>query len=616
MGLGKLDSVAVLEALAPDEGWETDVALVSTYSLDLVAAAALVTALAGEGEDHENINKAALARACERLRDRFRVICQAGRVSVPKAGQKALVLADRWVRAVQHDGNERSWHAKLALVRYSRGPEVSWRMWLGSRNLTRDTSWDSAVIAIGRPNSSTGPESPSIARGGAVLAEKADLPHWSRRRVLDELTGIRWAWPKDVVAVESFVLWPDGDAAPGFPKAPPETTEVVAICPFVDAATCARVTTWGGPAAHRTVLSVPTTLANLAATKSAAIAKFNEVYSMEPPPALDAPEPERPGVDQVAEEHRGLHAKLLWCRAADGDHLWLGSANLTARAWGGANTEVVARLRVAPAVGNALLKEVVKGCTLLVPADLAGAAVAEDARQKKADSLRNTIAASWDGQLKRQADGSFILTTSSPPLPRGTPATLSCRLVGAPDLAPWPEGERSITLPSVRLHEETELVELHLRLHGEPEVKASWVQRAPLDPSPSLERDRAVLSRLMGPRAFLLWLRQMVDDVVGESEGERWPESDAGTKTKSRAHHGIRELFPTLESVLRAWTRDPSAVVRLDRAILTWASHVRIHLPDDDDGAEAGALKELDVFLTHWTTLRDGLALDAGGPTT
>lgn len=54
MGLGKYDSVAVLEGLAPDAGWETDVAIVSTYSLDLVAAAALVTALAGEGEDHED----------------------------------------------------------------------------------------------------------------------------------------------------------------------------------------------------------------------------------------------------------------------------------------------------------------------------------------------------------------------------------------------------------------------------------------------------------------------------------------------------------------------------------------------------------------------------------
>ena len=118
LGLDRTDSLAVLDALAPEPGWETDLALFSSYSVDLVAVAAIVVALAGEGDDHERLRKASLARACERMRDRFRVICQAGRVAVPSSGVSTFVIADRWIREVRYDGNKHSWHAKLALVRY------------------------------------------------------------------------------------------------------------------------------------------------------------------------------------------------------------------------------------------------------------------------------------------------------------------------------------------------------------------------------------------------------------------------------------------------------------------------------------------------------------------
>lgn len=614
MGLGKYDSVAVLEGLAPDAGWETDVAIVSTYSLDLVAAAALVTALAGEGEDHEAMKKAALARACERMRDRFRIVCQAGRVAVPRAGHKALVLADRWIRTVNHDGNTRSWHAKLAFVRYSNGADVTWRLWLGSRNLTRDTSWDSAVIAVGKKGATLGPETLGVARAAAAIAERAGLTDWPAARIRDELSSIRWAWPMDVLSVDSFALWPEGDPAPGFPKAPAAVKTIVAVGPFIDATTCGRVATWGGVGPLRTLLSVQPTLARLAATKTAKLAVFGDLYAMEPAPPADAPEPEGVDADQMPDPQRGLHAKLLWCRAADGDHLWLGSANLTARAWGGLNTEAVAHFRVATTVGDALVDEVMKPCRRLTLEELAGP-TEEDERQKALDSRRNQIAAEWDGRLKRQADGSFLLSTSPCPLPTGAEAVLTCRMVGGPDLVSWPAGQETVALPPVRAHEETELVELHLTLLGEPIAKVAWVARAPLDPPPSVERDRAVLSRLMGPRAFLLWLRQLIDEVVGDDDDEGWPPRDGvvGAKGRSPAR-ARRDAFPTLESVLRAWSRDQTAIARLDRAVQTWAAHVQAHPPEDASPEETQALRELDLFLGQWGVLRQGLGL--GGAAT
>ena len=118
MGFKQTDSIAVLEELVPRPGWRTDFALFSSYSVDLVAVAAVAIALAGEGDDDERMWKGSLARACEKMRGRFRVVCQAGRIAVPRqAAASGLVVADQWVRQVALDGNTRSWHAKLGVIR-------------------------------------------------------------------------------------------------------------------------------------------------------------------------------------------------------------------------------------------------------------------------------------------------------------------------------------------------------------------------------------------------------------------------------------------------------------------------------------------------------------------
>ena len=164
------------------------------------------------------------------MRDRFRVVCQAGRVAVPTWGTSTLVLADHWIREVRHDGNKRSWHAKLALVRYKSmeapDSDAEWRLWLGSRNLTRDTSWDSALTALGKISRTTNSIDQSVARAGAVLAEKAALPEWSATNVEDELRRLHWQWPEDVQEVVSFAMWPDAQVNPWIP----ETTSRPAAC--------------------------------------------------------------------------------------------------------------------------------------------------------------------------------------------------------------------------------------------------------------------------------------------------------------------------------------------------------------------------------------------------
>ena len=624
MGLDCTDSLAVLDALAPEPGWETDLALFSSYSVDLVAAAAIVVALAGEGDDHDRLRKASLARACERMRDRFRIVCQAGRVAVPSSSASTLVIADRWIREVRHDGNERSWHAKLALVRYRlmdhSDSEPEWRLWLGSRNLTRDTSWDSALTALGRVSGSSDSIGQSIARAGAVLADKAALPEWSATNVEDELGRLHWEWPEDIREIVSFAMWPDAQSAPGFPKPARGLRHVVAVSPFVNGSVAKKLSGWGrGRATKRQLLTTPSTLIALAAQKAEPLGGFSSLHQLDIPASAeesDAEHEDEVGDDHMVEVHRGLHAKLVWARSTKGDELWLGSANLTERAWNGRNTEAVVHARVMPHVGEGLVDGLVNGLSTEVPHDgFVTAPPAEDPEEQAVERLRNRIAATWDARLERDEASDIVrCTTRSAPLRDTDGALLSARLLGRTDWVRWKPEATSVEFPATTLHRQTELVELKLQSFAVPELSASWVSRAIMNPPLDIGRDRAVLARLMGPRAFLTWLRALLDEVTGGAGDDPWPERTHGAPRQPVSWQSSVHGTPTLESILRAWMRNPAAVHQVDRALETWASEIREALSEDAGQDDQEALRGIRRFEAAWGVIRSGLDLGATAP--
>ena len=623
MGLECTDSLAVLDALTPEPGWETDLALFSSYSVDLVAVAAVVVALADEGDDHERLRDAPLARACERMRDRFRVVCQAGRVAVPKSGVSALVIADRWIREVRRDGNERSWHAKLALVRYrpieAPDSEAEWRLWIGSRNLTRDTSWDSALTAVGRNSVASDSIDQSVAQAGRVLAARAALPRWSAADIEDQLLGLHWEWPEDMEVV-SFDMWPDAQPAPRFPRAPRGLGHVVAVSPFVNGSIARKLSNWGRRSANRQLLTTPATLAALADQKRrSSLDGFTSLHQLDMSPGADgadADHQDETGDDQMVEVHRGLHAKLLWARSTAGDELWLGSANLTERAWNGRNTEAMVHAQVVPDVGEGLIDCLVNGLSTEVRHDdLLTARPGEEPAEKALDELRNRIAAIWDARLERDGASDTVRCETELALLRDNDgALLWARLLGQTEWVQWKPRATTVEFAATDLHRQTELVELELRSTEVPELTASWVARAVMDPPFDINRDRAVLARLMGPRPFLAWLRSLLDDTTGAGGGNPWPEPAPGSSRKTANWQHCVSGTPTLESVLRAWMRNPAAVHQVDRALETWAREIRESLPEDANEDDREALQEVDRFEAAWGVIREGLDLGATTP--
>ena len=114
-----------------------------------------------------------LVRAIEQLRGRVRVLAQAGRVVMPHTPPVILALMDQFICQVSADERSHSWHPKIALVRFTAPNESpEWRLWLGSRNLTRAMNWDAGLTLCGR-EAGRGHEVPGIPELGAELADRS-----------------------------------------------------------------------------------------------------------------------------------------------------------------------------------------------------------------------------------------------------------------------------------------------------------------------------------------------------------------------------------------------------------------------------------------------------------
>src|SRR5262249_55876995 len=132
-------NVSYLDALRPEPGWDTEFAFLATYSADLIALVAGLLALAGLDDGRGSGSKVDFIHALYRLKNRVRLVAQAGRLVAPAKTPKILAVLDRYVREASPDENSESWHPKVALAKLKSedGGQTQWRLWLGSRNLTR-----------------------------------------------------------------------------------------------------------------------------------------------------------------------------------------------------------------------------------------------------------------------------------------------------------------------------------------------------------------------------------------------------------------------------------------------------------------------------------------------
>ena len=595
-------NVSYLDAIRPEPAWKTEFALLASYSADLVALVAALLALAGLDDDRGSGSKVDFATAIDQLAGRVRLLVQAGRLVAPAKPPRILTILDRYVREVQLDESIASWHPKVALAKHvpNDGPGVEWRLWIGSRNLTRDLAWDVGLTFVGRA-AGPGSDIPGLIEVAEALAQHAQLPGVSPRQIRSELHRVRWTVPAGCSVRAVRLLTPEGSR--GLPLEPDHVDRLIVVSPFLDGTVIGELGKWGADTTQRTLVSSRAELAKLAVQASRPLSRFNELLFLDAPvapeqTALDSSEREDANSQDEEPEPRALHAKIIYAEAGSRRWLWTGSANATQRGWKGPNREIVADLEVSADVAEGLLGFITETAKTVRLEEL-GNPEPTSAVEDRLEAARKHVAATWDVQ-QHIADLIPRLTAETNPNPPDKDVELAVGLLSS-SLVVWPRGAEQIELPPIVAADTTELILCRLSLE---EVSVSWLQRAPLSPAPNEERDRQALVRYLDPRTFLQWIRSL---LTGEPDGEGGGEWDGGVAipTRRRKPAGPPHWWsPTMEEVLRSWSRDPVSLGAIDRKIHSFLKLYQDHSDTDLPAVDRAVVEK---FHRTWQILRQEL---------
>lgn len=583
------DRISVFGGLRPGLGQTVSRAIVTTYSLDLIAMLGLVLSLGGDAEAEFENSPLGLVKAFDRVRGKLVVLHQLSRVVVPSAHRSILPLLDTMVHAIPSNERSASWHPKIVLARYQAAGAIEWRFWIGSRNLTGSTDLDAGLLLVSSKEKAAR-QIPNIGDLAEDLLEEAHLPPGE----LAELRSARWKAPPGV-SVRS-ILWRRHGQTRRFVATPmlPRADRGCAVSPFVDHGGLDEVLKAGAT-------SVTLLTTELAGADCAPYARVK--FRVDTPP-----EPETPvSVEQQQEEavgefneppSTGIHAKLLAVSKGDRTALLLGSANHTRRGLIGPNAEAVALLDITdPALARSLYDFVDNGIELDTMEPDMKLEEQERAKRRLDDLISRFLERSFS--LSYDSDGLHLIVGS------GADDVLAlAHFEASPFLDPdaWTPiqgGSRSIRLLAhpPALSEQTSLVTFQARSLTDSEVCRTWVQALDVEGVDAERRDRALLARYVGANRFRDWLRSLLDGVDGTG-GHRW--SDVGSQGTQEPAGRLAKIF-TLETMLAAWARDTkefeSRVAGM-MAMLDSFEEVFATVPDEQERETAlEDLEEIRPFL-------------------
>lgn len=597
-------ALSFLEGLRPGPGETVELAFLAAYSADLSSIGAALLALAGKDNDAGRGSPSDFADAVEKLRGNARFVIQRGRLAKMRRTPRVAAVLDQFVREVDLDEATGSWHPKAALIKLRAGDgTATWRLWIGSRNLTECVNRDIGLLLVSAPKG--GSKIEGVEDVARALAEKAALKGVRAKAIATEMRSLSWRSPVGVKVQR--IRWTTGTGNFAVPTPPPGTDTVVIVSPFIDKTFLTRQRTHAGDGARHVLLTTMREIERV----GPALSGFNDLLALDapdyPPPdplpdtSYHPPDETTQSANEEEEIGRGLHAKLLYTRTGQKRRLWLGSANATMRAWTGRNVEVMAELLISESVEKGLFSLLDAARLVTVPADEYepdASALEEEALER----ARAQVAARWAGELTVDGNGlrltHLLGSASSGPHPDEADILLNVGALNGP-LVPWPLGEDSVSLGEVLRDERSEFVRLRV---SRADKGLSWLQRAPAQPPFGEERDRAAFARFLGARGFLLWLASLLSESSADGDSD-WTQDDRAEVSRSDINPAFDPDLPTLEEMLSAWARNPQKFAEIDRRVSTYLPAVLEQVEREDPEAA----KQLRVFSDLWRTVQTGL---------
>ena len=198
----------LLELLRPPAGSKLDIAVGTTFSLDLLSALMLPLSFAFFDWEHEDgelvADPLALLEALRRYGDRFTIFCQSGQIRLPRKYQPLVTFLEPCIYDVRAPDADGVFHPKVWALRFiAEDGAIRYRVLCLSRNLTFDRCWDTVVALDGELTR----RSNAIAANHPLADLIAALPGLARQKlppprrqgiekIADELRRVRFTWPE------------------------------------------------------------------------------------------------------------------------------------------------------------------------------------------------------------------------------------------------------------------------------------------------------------------------------------------------------------------------------------------------------------------------------------
>lgn len=320
------DRHLLTDALRPPDGHAVDVAVATTYTLDLQSVLLAPLAMAAYDQtrsvESDGSTPLALLESVRRHAGHTTVFCQAAGIHVPPDYPRLAAFAEGCVLEVPPPAGY-TFHPKIWAIRFvgSDGGHRH-RFICLSRNLTGDDSWDTVLVCDEEAGGALDPEPMSVFIQD--LLDRATRVDAARREQVSDLCAtlraVRLAVPEPFTSGKVIAL---GTGASSDWPLPDRADRWAVVSPFLDAASVRRLPQTAGSAV---LISRPDTYERLGAD-GCGTAELRVLQ-----PDADSPDEED---EAGSERHRGLHAKVFaWDLGAQGN-LLVGSANCTSAAFSG-----------------------------------------------------------------------------------------------------------------------------------------------------------------------------------------------------------------------------------------------------------------------------------------
>ena len=332
--------------LRPIEGYELDYALGTSYTLDLEAIMFLpVSLFFGEDLNIEKQCSNELLTALTQVPKKVQLFCQRGKITAPWFYHNILEFWGDNIEQVQMEEYSQSFHPKIWLIRYvsiDKKKKAKYRFICTSRNLTKSSDWDVAVVLEGEIGKGIVEDNRPLHDFIRFLDSNAKRK--IKKELIAEILSIRFELSP---GQERYQFFPIGNAKQHpLISAAFKSTELLVISPFLHGDS---IRSLAKKTKSLTVLSTAYELDKLPMSIKETVDKFYQFNPLlEEEPALAGEDGSMEDLsdstidDEVKEEYamgNSLHAKLYVTRQGKQVCWYVGSANCTEPAFSGRNIE-------------------------------------------------------------------------------------------------------------------------------------------------------------------------------------------------------------------------------------------------------------------------------------